>query len=183
MENQLVVFNLANEDYGVDIAAVNSIVEMQPITVVPHAPSFVQGVTNLRGEVLPVIDLRNRFGLPLGETTKDSRIVVVEVDGVRVGMVVDAVTEVLTVAEEAVEPPSPIVTTVDSARSMSGFITGIAKVGGNGNEQEHEQGRGREVPSGRLIILLDLIKVLSNEERIDLRATSRPQSELAPVAA
>jgi purine-binding chemotaxis protein CheW len=173
MENQLVVFNLAKEDYGVDIAAVNSIVEMQPITAVPHAPGFVQGVTNLRGEVLPVIDLRNRFGLPLGETTKDSRIVVVEVDGVRVGMVVDAVTEVLTVAEEAVEPPSPIVTAVDSARPMSGFITGIAKVGGNGNEQG----------GGRLIILLDLAKVLSNEEQIDLRATARPQSELPPVAA
>jgi purine-binding chemotaxis protein CheW len=145
METQLVVFNLANEDYGVDIAAVDGIVKMQSITRVPHAPSFVEGITNLRGEVLPVIDLRTRFGLPVGETTKETRIVNVEVDGVRVGMVVDAVTEVLRVAEENVEPPSPLVTTVESA-----FITGIAKV------------------DGRLIVLLDLAKVLSAEEKIEL---------------
>jgi purine-binding chemotaxis protein CheW len=145
METQLVVLNLANEDYGVDIAAVDGIVKMQSITRVPHAPSFVEGITNLRGEVLPVIDLRTRFGLPVGETTKETRIVNVEVDGVRVGMVVDAVTEVLRVAEENVEPPSPLVTTVESA-----FITGIAKV------------------DGRLIVLLDLAKVLSAEEKIEL---------------
>jgi purine-binding chemotaxis protein CheW len=162
MENQLVVFNLANEDYGVDIAAVDGIVEMQPITAVPHAPAFVEGVTNLRGEVLPVIDLRRRFGLPLGETTKDTRIVNVEVDDTRVGMVVDAVTEVLSVAEEAVEPPSPIVTTVESA-----FITGIAKVNGQGPEQT----------SGRLIILLDLTKVLSTEEQATLQTLHQAQGE------
>jgi purine-binding chemotaxis protein CheW len=154
MENQLVVFKLANEDYGVDIAAVDGIVEMQPITAVPHAPSFVEGVTNLRGEVLPVIDLRRRFGLPQGETTKDTRIVNVEMDGIKVGMVVDAVSEVLGVSEEDIEPPSPIVTTVGSA-----FITGIAKVSGQGPE-------GTE---GRLIILLDLAKVLSTEEQAELQ--------------
>jgi purine-binding chemotaxis protein CheW len=164
MENQLVVFNLANEDYGVDIGAVDGIVEMQPITAVPHAPSFVEGVTNLRGEVLPVIDLRRRFSLPQGETTKETRIVNVEVDGIRVGMVVDAVTEVLSVAEEAVEPPSPIVTTVDSA-----FITGIAKVDGQGSE-------GSE---GRLIILLDLAKVLSTEEQAALQTLHQAQGEPA----
>jgi purine-binding chemotaxis protein CheW len=157
MENQLVVFNLANEDYGVDIGAVDGIVKMQSITKVPHAPGFVEGITNLRGEVLPVIDLRKRFGLPVGEITKDTRIVNVEVDGVKVGMVVDAVTEVLRVAENDVEPPSPLVTSVDgNAASLTGgrnaFITGIAKV------------------DSRLIILLDLGKVLSTEEQTDLKA-------------
>jgi purine-binding chemotaxis protein CheW len=145
MESQLVVFKLANEDYGVDIGAVDGIVKMQSITMVPHTPSFVEGITNLRGEVLPVIDLRTRFGLPAGEITKETRIVNVEVDGVKVGMVVDAVIEVLRVAEGDVEPPSPLVTTVESA-----FITGIAKV------------------DGRLIILLDLAKVLSAEEKAEL---------------
>ena len=152
MENQLVVFNLANEDYGVDIGAVDGIVKMQAITKVPQAPDFVEGITNMRGEVLPVLDLRKRFGLPLSETTKDTRIVNVEVDGVKVGMVVDAVTEVLRVAEEEVEPPSPLVTTVDSA-----FITGIAKV------------------DSRLIILLDLAKVLSTEEQADLKALQQAE--------
>jgi purine-binding chemotaxis protein CheW len=154
MENQLVVFNLANENYGVDIAAVDGIVKMQPITAVPHAPGFVEGVTNLRGEVLPVIDLRKRFGLPQGEITKDTRIVNVEMDGVKVGMMVDAVSEVLRVAEENIEPPSPIVVTVDSA-----FITGIAKV------------------DERLIILLDLARVLSTEEQTRLH-TLRQDEEL-----
>jgi purine-binding chemotaxis protein CheW len=155
MENQLVVFNLANEHYGVKIAAVESIIKMQPITAVPCAPPFVEGVTNLRGKVLPVIDLRKRFDLPVQEATKDSRVVVIEMNGTILGMVVDAVSEVLRVPEDAIEPPSPIVTTVDSA-----FITGIAKVG------------------ARLIILLDLDKVLSSEEKADLQTVQPAQVEL-----
>lgn len=147
MENQLVVFNLANEHYGVGIHSVDSIEKLKPITAVPQAPGFVEGVTNLRGTVLPVIDLRRRFDLPAAEATKEARIVVVEMDGTQqVGMVVDAVSEVLRVPEEDIEPPSPIVTSVDSA-----FITGIAKV------------------DERLIILLDLDKVLSTEEKADLK--------------
>jgi purine-binding chemotaxis protein CheW len=147
MEHQLVVFDLANEQYGVDIAAVEGIIKMQAITVVPRAPEFVEGVTNLRGKVLPVIDLRKRFGLPRGETSKDMRIVVVEMGGATVGIVVDGVSEVLRVNAEAIEPPSPIVTTVDSA-----FIRGIAKV------------------SERLVILLDLGKVLSFQEQHTISA-------------
>jgi purine-binding chemotaxis protein CheW len=147
MENQMVIFRLADEDYGVDIATVDGIVKMRAITTVPHAPSFVEGITNMRGEVLPVIDLRQRFGLPVRETTNDTRIVNVEVDGVKVGMTVDAVTEVLRISEEAIEPPPHLVTTVDST-----FITGIAKV------------------DNRLIILLDLSRALSTEEQVDLKA-------------
>jgi purine-binding chemotaxis protein CheW len=154
MENQLVIFNLTNEDYGVDISAVDGIVKMQAITKVPHAPDFVEGITNLRGEVLPVVDLRKRFGLPVGEATKDTRIINIEVDDTKVGMIVDAVSEVLRVSEEDIEPPSPLVTTVDSA-----FITGIAKVDG--------QGPGSS--EGRLVILLDLGKVLSTEEQGELQ--------------
>ena len=142
MEQQLVVFDLANEIYGVDIGAVQSIIKMEPVTVVPRAPAFVEGVINLRGTVLPVLDLRLRFGLAADEATKDTRIVVVEIGGTEVGMVVDGVSEVLRVADTEIEPPSPVVTTVDSA-----FITGIAKV------------------DDRLIILLDLTKVLSAEEQ------------------
>ena len=145
MENQLVVFDLAREHYGVDIAAVEGIIKMQAITVVPQAPAFVEGVTNLRGKVLPVVDLRRRFGLPAADATKETRIVVVEMNGVTVGIVVDGVSEVLRVEPEAIEPPSPIVTTIDSA-----FIRGIAKV------------------DQRLIILLDLAKILSLGEQANL---------------
>jgi purine-binding chemotaxis protein CheW len=145
MDHQLVIFELANEYYGVDIATVESIIKMQPITVVPHAPSFVEGVTNLRGKVLPVIDLRKRFHLPGSVARTDTRIVVVSIDANEVGMVVDAVSEVLTISEAAIEPPPSLVTTLESA-----FITGIAKL------------------DSRLVILLDLGKVLSKQEQAQL---------------
>ena len=141
MEHQLVVFELGKEHYGVDISAVESIIKMQPITVVPHTPSFVEGVTNLRGSVLPVIDLRKRFGLSLDDISKHSRIVVIALGKTKVGMIVDAVSEVLSVAEDAIEPPPPMVTSVDTT-----FIIGIAKI------------------ESKLVILLDLSKVLSLHE-------------------
>jgi purine-binding chemotaxis protein CheW len=149
MEHQLVVFELANECYGVDIAAVESIIKMQAITVVPHAPVFVEGVTNLRGSVLPVVDLRRRFGLPAVENSRNTRIIEVTIRDIKVGMTVDAVSEVLRVQEEAIEPTPPMVMTVDSS-----FITGIAKVG------------------DRLVILLDLSKVLSLHEQGELHSVA-----------
>jgi purine-binding chemotaxis protein CheW len=151
MERQMVVFELSNEHYGVDIGTVESIIKMQAITVVPHAPSFVEGVTNLRGNVLPVINLRNRFHLTSQDETKNTRIVVVAIDNVKVGMIVDAVSEVLRVPEEAIEPPPPMVTSVDTA-----FITAIAKM------------------DEKLVILLDLREVLSVDEKVQLEALAVP---------
>jgi purine-binding chemotaxis protein CheW len=146
MERQIVIFELADEFYGLDIATVESIIKMQPITTMPHAPAFVEGVTNLRGTVLPVIDLRKRFNLPSSANPKDSRIVVVDMRGTKIGMVVDSVSEVQRIPEESIEPPPPMVATVDAA-----FIKGIAKL------------------ADRLIILLDVSKVLSSEEKNDLQ--------------
>jgi purine-binding chemotaxis protein CheW len=139
-EHQWVVFALGDEEYALGISAVDSVVRLQPITAVPGAPAFVEGVTNLRGTVLPVVDLHKRFGLPPKEMTKEARIVVAEAGGNKVGMIVDAVLAVHLVSPETVEPPSPLVATVDST-----YITGIAKV-----EDE------------RLIILLDLDRVLAH---------------------
>ncbi|MCE1254274.1 MAG: chemotaxis protein CheW [Anaerolineae bacterium] len=147
MERQLVVFELGDENFGVDISAVESIIKMQELTKVPHAPGFVEGVTNLRGIVLPVIDLRKRFGMPKDEGTKDTRIVVTNVDNVKVGMIVDSVSEVLTIPENVVEATPPMISSIDTA-----FITGIAKL------------------DNRLIILLDLSKVLSSKEQNSLQA-------------
>jgi purine-binding chemotaxis protein CheW len=146
MEKQLVVFELTDEFYGVDIAAVESIIKMQAVTKLPHAPDFVEGVTNLRGKVLPVIDLNKRFGLPRQSPGKDGRIIVVSIEGIQVGMIVDSVSEVLTLSEQVVEPTPTIATSVDST-----FITGIAKL------------------EDRLVILLDLKKVLSREEQVELQ--------------
>ena len=149
MENQIVIFELGQENFGVDIAAVESIIKMQAITRMPHAPAFVQGVTNLRGKVLPVIDLRSRFGMPAQETDKNSRIIVIAVNHTEVGMIVDGVSEVLTITEQTIEPAPAIASTVDSR-----FITGIAKI------------------DARLVILVDLAAILSAGEQADLETMS-----------
>ena len=145
METQIVVFELGSEHFGVEIASVESIIKMQQITQLPHVSSLVEGVTNLRGKVLPVIDLRKRFGLAPRETDKNSRIIVVSLDQTEVGMIVDEVSEVLTVPAGVVEPVPAITSTVDSS-----FITGIAKL------------------NQRLVILLDLHSILANEEKLSL---------------
>jgi purine-binding chemotaxis protein CheW len=145
MEKQFVVFQVAGEQYGVTIDRVESIVKMQPITLVPQAPEFLEGITNLRGMVLPVLSLRKRFGLPPREADRETRIVVVMNDGHPIGIIVDSVLEVLRLPEESIEPPPPMVT-----NERTRFITGIAKVG------------------ERLIILLDLARVLSVEEEAQL---------------
>ena len=159
MERQLVVFRLNEEFYGVDIAAVDSIIRPQSITAMPQAPAFIRGITRVRGTVLPVIDLRKRFGLPACKTTKETRIVIAQMGNVSVGLLVDAVTEVLKVPETDIEPPSPLVTTMGAA-----FFAGIAKVGENS-----------------LIIVLNLGLVLSAEEQADLHDL-RNQSQRSALA-
>ena len=143
METQIVVFELGSEHFGVQISQVESIIKMQTITRLPHTSNFVEGVTNLRGKVLPVIDLRTRFGLPAQQADKNSRIIVVSLDQTEVGMIVDQVSEVLTVPEGSVEAAPAIASSVDSA-----FITGIAKL------------------DERLVILLDLYRVLTQDEQM-----------------
>jgi purine-binding chemotaxis protein CheW len=138
MENQIVVFNLAGEQYGVHISKVESIIKMQAITKLPHAPRYVEGITNLRGRVVPIIDLHRRFDLDNKASTADDRIIVVNTSGEDIGLIVDEVSEVLTINEQAVEPAPNITTTIDSS-----FITGIAKI------------------DQRLVILLDLEKVIT----------------------
>jgi purine-binding chemotaxis protein CheW len=141
-ERQLVVFQLGAELYGVEIARVHEIIRLQSVTRVPRSPAFVEGVINLRGKVIPVIDLRRRFGLPSADHTRASRIVVVEIGDQVVGIVVDGVSEVLRVKTATVEPPSPVVAGIDSE-----YLHGIAKL------------------PDRLVILLDLDRVLGRDER------------------
>lgn len=144
-EHKLVIFRLGREVYGIDINAVAEISQMQDITHVPRTPAFVEGIINVRGQVLPVIDLRKRFGLPQTELGRDSRIIQVEVGTIKLGLIVDAVTEVLTITAGMVEPPSPVIASIDTE-----FIQGVVKAG------------------ERLIILVDLEKVLSKKEKDEL---------------
>lgn len=142
-EKQLVVFQLAGELYGADIAVVREVTPMQRVTKVPRTPRYIEGVTNLRGRVIPVIDLRRRLSLPAGNVTKATRIAVAELDGGQVGMIVDAVSEVLRIPLGSVEQTSPVLNAGVDAQ----YIKGVVKLG------------------NRLVILLDLAKVLAREER------------------
>jgi len=138
-EEQLVALEIGGETYGVDISIIHGIIMMQEITRIPHVPAFVEGVTNLRGRVIPVLDMRKRFGLPPTERSKENRIVIVEMNEEITGMIVDGVSEVLRIPADSIEPPPPIVAGVDSA-----CLRGMGKIG------------------NRLIILLDVPKVLSD---------------------
>jgi purine-binding chemotaxis protein CheW len=143
---QLVTFRLGNEEYSVDILSVQEIIRHMDLTRVPKAPEFVDGVINLRGKVIPVLDLRKRFGLDADENTNETRIIVVDINDKTVGFKVDAVSEVLRLSADTVEPPPSIVTDVDSD-----YIKGVGKM------------------EGRLIILLEVSKILSTSEQEGLK--------------
>jgi purine-binding chemotaxis protein CheW len=125
VDNLVVVFQLGSQCYGVDIAAVQEIRVASAVTPLPGAPDCVDGVINLRGRVVPVMDMHARFGQPRAERTKESRVIVVNVHGGEwVGLAVESVSEVLRVTADSVEVPSSLVKTADGD-----FIAGIAKVG------------------------------------------------------
>lgn len=139
---QLVTFRLGNEEFSLDILRVQEIIRHMELTRVPRTPDFVDGVINLRGRVIPVLDLRKRFGLPSDERTNETRIIVVDVDNKTVGLKVDAVSEVLRLPADTVEPAPAIVTGAESD-----YIKGVGKL------------------DGRLLILLDVEKILTRTER------------------
>jgi purine-binding chemotaxis protein CheW len=156
-EMQLVVFDLASEHYGVDISDVREIMRMQSVTRVPGAMAYVEGVINLRGKVLPVLDLRKRLGMKVAEQTDESRIVVIDIADGEVGVIVDAVTEVLRIPSSSIEPPSAMIT-----QGTADYLRGIAKL------------------PNRLIILLDVNKLLSN--MADSEAIARVLADAAAEA-
>lgn len=143
-EVQLVVFYLGREEYGVSILKVQEIKRMTDITRVPHTPDYIKGVMNLRGSVLPVIDLKKRLGLPPGEYTDDTRIIIVKIDDISVGLIVDAVSEVLAIPQENIEPPQTIIGGVTEV-----YISGVGKL------------------ENRLLILLKLEAIIGLNQKED----------------
>ena len=144
-EVQLVVFSLGREEFAVEVTQVREIMRMEEITRMPKTPAYVEGIINLRGQIIAVIGLANRLNLESDERSADTRIIVVEAGEVKVGMIVDSVSEVLRVSTEAVEASPTLVTDISSA-----YLQGVVK------------------QDNRLIILLDLTKVLSVEEIANL---------------
>ncbi|MCC6381151.1 MAG: purine-binding chemotaxis protein CheW [Dehalococcoidia bacterium] len=146
-DEHVVVFRLAAEHYALDIQAVQEIVRIQAITTIPGADHYVEGITNLRGRVVPVVDLRRRCGLPVSEVTAETRIVVVSSSNGMVGLIVDAVSEVLRIRGEQIEPPSTIVRVPENS-----YLRGIAKL------------------DDRLISLMDLSGILPSDDSLALGA-------------
>lgn len=144
-EGKYLTFSLAGEEYGIGILKIKEIIGMMPITCVPQTPDFIKGVVNLRGKVIPVMDLRLRFGMPANAYSERTCIIVVETDGpagtVQVGVVVDAVSEVLNIKAEEIEA-----TPAFGTRFNTDFILGMAKM------------------NGGIKILLDIDRVLGSEE-------------------
>lgn len=133
-------FFLSGEEYGLEILKVSEIIGMQPITRVPRVPEFVRGVINLRGKVIPITDLRVKFGMPI-EEGRDEVIIVVQMRGVQTGLVVDRVSEVVAVADHEVEDAPAF-----GAGIRTEFLLGIGKTG------------------GRVKLLVDIDRVLESSE-------------------
>ena len=141
---QLVSFALGKEEFGVDILMVQEIIRIAPITAVPHAPDFIEGVINLRGHIIPIIDLRKRLNLsPLPvEDRSNARILIIHIQDRVTGFIVDVVSEVLRIPKSLIEPPPEIV--VAGLKSL--YICGVCKL------------------EDRLLLLLDFSKILQVEE-------------------
>jgi purine-binding chemotaxis protein CheW len=138
---QLVGFRLDNEDYAIAITKIQEIILMKPITRIPQVPDFIEGLINLRGSVIPIVNLRKRFGLPPREIDDETRTIVVNVHEKTVGCVVDAVTQVMRINRDQIQPPPLGVMAV-----IHQYLAGLAKL------------------DDRLMIILDIDKLFQAEE-------------------
>lgn len=152
---QVVVFSMGKELFGVSIEEVHEIVRVPEITAVPDSPPFLEGMINLRGKILPVIDLRRRLRLPDAPRDKHTRVLIAEDGGRLVGLLVDAVSEVLRVPEGALEPPPEMISLIGVP-----YFSAVAKV------------------DGRLISLLDFRQVLGLDDLRRATAAARAPQDI-----
>jgi purine-binding chemotaxis protein CheW len=146
-EMQLVIFNLSKEQYGLPITKVQDINRMMDITVMPSVPDFVEGIINLRGKIIPVVDLRKRLALPYSEYTNDTRIIVVQIREELVGIIVDSVAEVARIPFKNIEPPPAT------------FANDV--------DVRHVLGVGKRDNS--LITIINIDQIMTDKEAADLR--------------
>ncbi|WP_047984863.1 chemotaxis protein CheW [Ornithinibacillus californiensis] len=145
-EKKVIVFQLKDEEFAVSVQQIGSIERIQTITRVPNTADFVKGVINLRGVVTPIIDLRSRLGIEATDFNESTRIIIVNLDEIDVGLIVDAANDVIDIPIDSIEPAPEVIGAVNDD-----YIEGVAKL------------------ENRLLILLDLKKVLTNEEITDLK--------------
>lgn len=138
---QLISFTVGAEEYGLELLRVKEVIRMRQITWLPNAPACVKGIINLRGDVIPIVDLRERFGLQAQEQTAMTRVIVVEVEGRPVGIVVDSASQVVRIPADQFDPPPPVM----GVRAQD-FITAVGKTGDT------------------LVIMIDVDRILSTQE-------------------
>ncbi len=158
--SQMISFMVGEEEYGLDILRVKEVIRIREITRLPKAPSFVKGIINLRGDVIPIIDLRDKFGLEHQQYTSMTRVIVVDVDEKLVGMVVDAASQVVRIPADQIDPPPPIVGCLSAE-----YVKGVGKL------------------DERLVILLNIDRILTQEEKMALaKLPAKKEESLQTVA-
>jgi purine-binding chemotaxis protein CheW len=140
---QLVGFRLDNEDYAIAITKIQEIILMKPITRIPEVPAFIEGLINLRGSVIPIVNLRKRFGLPARDVDDETRTIVVNIHDKTVGCIVDAVTQVMRISREEIQPPPLSVLAISHQ-----YIAGLARL------------------EDRLLIILDIDRLFDEQSAV-----------------
>jgi len=157
---QFISFSIGEEEYGLELLRVKEVIRIREITWLPKAPSFVKGIINLRGDVIPVIDLRERFGLGARETAASARVIVVEVEQRLIGMVVDSASQAVRIPADQIDPPPPML-----GGFSQEFITGVGKL------------------DDKLIILLNTDAILTMEEMSALSTIDRTTADASSAGA
>ncbi len=175
-DRQFLSFHLAGEEYAIEIFRVREIIEYGVVTHVPLTPPWIRGVINLRGGVVPVLDLAVRFGLPVAEVTPRTCIVIVEAEiagtSTAMGIVADAVSQVMELRTQDIEPPPPF-----GARIRLEFLLGMARAAGRSRSEEDDRASG-----DKFALLLDIDRILSSDELLTLAEVTEKEPEQTPEA-
>ncbi|WP_157150003.1 chemotaxis protein CheW [Brachyspira sp. SAP_772] len=137
----LVTFRLGNNEYAIDIMQAKEIIKMEKITLIPNAPDYVEGVINLRGNIIPIVDLKKRFNLEENEGDKNTGIIIVKIDDVDMGIIIDAISKVVSIATSNIQPPPPMLSGIGQK-----YIKGVAKL------------------EDKLLVVLDLEKLIVGDD-------------------
>ena len=137
----LVTFKLGNNEYAIDIMQAKEIIKMEKITLIPNAPDYVEGVINLRGNIIPIVDLKKRFNLDENEEEKNTGIIIVKIDDVDMGIIIDAISKVVSIATSNIQPPPPMLSGIGQK-----YIKGVAKL------------------EDKLLVVLDLEKLIVGDD-------------------
>ena len=137
----LVTFKLGNKEYAIDIMQAKEIIKMEKITLIPNAPDYVEGVINLRGNIIPIVDLKKRFNLEENDGEKNTGIIIVKIDDVDMGIIIDAISKVVSIATSNIQPPPPMLSGIGQK-----YIKGVAKL------------------EDKLLVVLDLEKLIVGDD-------------------